>query len=243
MRRRARARLIAVLGAVACFVAHVGTNIAQDSLVIRYHYSGWRTIHIITTVALVISVAVLAFDLATAGLRKLRQKKAVRIEAESTKRREAEQSESKKLRDPEDIRQFFIQICNCGRSQCAGPARQIVEQLNQMNDHQSTFERLLEINDISAVAESTRKLLQDIEDSICDSCREAINRYIINDFDGFERAAKKIHAKNAAVLTEVQSFLKTMADFASGQNNGEDATRCLASYNETIREAMQREDF
>ena len=242
MKKNIRSKLLLIfgVGAVIGTLLKLLTDLRKNDLIIRLHYSGWRTLSAATTVVAIIFGALL-LAVAVIGLcLNWRNKAAQRSEQELARQRQAEANEAKKLRDPEDVRKFFIRICN-ERPHCQ-IAKMIKSQLDKMNEFQSRFENLLEVNDISMSA-NIRRLLQDIEDSICADCKSAINRYIVSDESGFEATAEKVYKKNMEILEKVQSFLDDLADFASGQSCGDDALQNLTDYETTIRASMNEEVF
>ena len=240
MKKHTRSLLIAVASAVICLAAYVGTIANKESLIIRYHYSGWRTINTISVIVLAISGVNLVLNLIFSGYKFWRKQKDARSEREQAAQREAELNESKKLRTPEEVRQYFIKICK-DRPHCQ-IAKMIKDQLDEMNGHQDRFEKLLEVNDIS-MASNIRRVLQDAEDSICADCKSAINRYIVGDDDGFEETANQVYKRNADKLDKVKEFLAQLAAFASGNVTSGDAINNLEIYAETIRESMNEEAF
>ena len=240
MKKHTRNLLISAGVALVCLVFYVYTGANKEGIVIRHHYSGWRTMNTISTIALVLGGALLALSLAIFAFKHWQKRRVARSERELEAKREAELNESKKLRTPEDVRQYFIKICR-ERPQCQ-IAKMIKDQLDEMNGHQDRFEKLLEVNDISMAA-NIKQVLQDAEDSICADCKGAINRYIVEDDTGFEETAELVYKRNAEKLEKVQEFLNRLAEFASGQVTGEDAMRNLEIYGETISASMNEEAF
>ncbi len=242
MKKNIRTKLLAIfgVGAIAGVIMKLIAGLNKNNLIIRMHYSGWRNLDTVATAITAFFGVLLLAGVAIGLCLKWREKMAIRSENEQARQLQAEENEAKKLRKPEDVRQFFIRICK-ERPHCQ-IAKMIKDQLDEMNEYQSRFENLLEVNDISMAA-NIRRLLQDIEDSICADCKSAINRYIVSDESGFEDTAEKVYKKNMEILEKVQSFLGDLADFASGQSNGEDAIRNLTIYETNIRESMNEEGF
>lgn len=236
MKRRTRLLLIALGCTLLCLVLYLSTVIGKDGYVIRYHYSGWRTMNTVATILLAVSGAFLALNLAVSAYIKLRSKREKRFEQEQSMERQAKINESKKLRNPEDVRQFFIRICN--EKPHYRIAHMIKDQLDKMNEQQTRFENLRETNDISMAANITQAL-QDAEDCICADCKSAINKYIVGDEAGFEVTAEEVYFRNSARLDKVQEFLGQLADFVSGKTEGGDAMNNLEIYAEAIRETMK----
>ena len=240
MKKHTRSLLIAIVSTLICLAAYVGTILNKDGMIIRYHYSGWRTINTISSIVLAISGVNLVLNLIYSGYKYRQKQKDARSEQEQAAQREAELNESKKLSTPEEVRQYFIKICKAKpHSQIA---KMIKDQLDEMNEHQDRFEKLLEVNDISS-ASNIREVLQDAEDSICADCKSVINRFIVGDDTGFEETAELVHKRNAAKLEKVKEFLAELAAFASGKITGGDAINNLEIYAETIRESMNEEAF
>ncbi len=237
---RSKLLLIFGAGAVIGTILKLLTDLRKNDLIIRMHYSGWRNLNTALTVAIIIFGVLLLGTVAIGLCLNWRNKTAIRAEREMARRRAAEESEAKKLRNPEDVRRFFIRICS-EKPHCQ-IAKLIKGQLDKMNEFQAKFENLLEINDIS-MASNIRRLLQDIEDSICADCKSAINKYVVSDESGFEDTADRVYKKNEGILGEVQTFLDDLADFASGQSSGDDALKNLNDYEEQIRASMNEEVF
>ena len=241
MKKHARNLLIAAGSALVCLIFYVYTVANKEGLVIRHHYSGWRTLSTVSTILLALSGALLALVVAIYGYKKWQQKQAARFEEKQAAKREADEIESKKLRTPEDIRQFFIDICKA-RPHCQ-IAKMIKDQLDEMNEYQARFEKLLEVNNFQMAADNIRKVLQDAEDSICDDCRSAINAYIIDEEAGFEAAAKTVYDRNEFKLGKVKEFLDKLKAYASGKVTSDDAIQNLEIFGEAISASTNKEDF
>ncbi len=241
MKRVTRSLLVTAGATLLSAIFYFYTVANRDGIVIRHHYSGWRTLSTVGTVLLIATGSVFVLNLAFLAYKAMQNRRELRSEEKLAKQREAEINESKKLRNPEDVRTFFIRICN-ERPHCQ-IAKMIKSQLDEMNECQSRFNNLREINDIS-MAQNIETLLQDIENGICANCKVAINKYIVGDESGFEETAKRVHKKNGEILEKVKSFLTGLTNYASGsQSDGDDAVRNLTVYEETIRESMNEEVF
>ena len=125
----------------------------------------------------------------------------------------------------------------------ANLSHDIVDQLKSMDDYQLRLENLLTINDIGAM-QSAREILQQIEDSICRNCKGIINRFIATDDpDEFVDAANEAISTNRQTLCQVEDFLKTLATYASGQDDGSDAEASLELCCAQMRSMLSEEDF
>ena len=241
MKGRTRVLLAGIGSTLLSLIFYLSTIMGKDGLIIRHHYSGWRTMTTIATVLLAISGTLLALCLFVIVYSMLRNKRQMRLEQEQKMEREARMRESKKLRNPEDVRQFFVQICD-EKPHCQ-IAKLILGQLDKMNEHQNNFDNLKEKNDISTVADNIAQALQEAEDSICEDCKSAINRYIVGDEAGFETIGKMVYERNEHTLEKVQEFLSEVAAFVSSKGRGDEAVANLELYAQRMNDAKSEEGF
>ena len=222
-------------------ILYIYTVANKEGIVIRRHYSGWRSMTTIGTVSLIVTGIALVLNLAYIAYKSIKHRRSLLSQEKQAKQHEMEISEARKLRNPEDVRKFFIRICG-ERPHCQ-VARDIKKQLDEMKEYQQKFANLLEVNDIS-MSKNIEMLLQEIEDGICANCKIAINKYIVGDDIGFEEMAKRVYEKNKDTLEKVRSFLGSLTDFAGGnQTEKDDAIRNLAIYEEKIRESINEEVY
>ena len=241
MKKRTRNLLIAAGAALASLIFYVYTNANKNGIVIRHRYSGWRNMNTASTILLALSGAVLVLILAFYGYMNWRQKKMARSEQEQEAQREADLIESKKLRTPEDIRQFIIGICN-SRPHCQ-TAKLIKDQLDEMNGYQDRLERLLEINDTEMAKETVRGMLQQTENEICDDCRSVINAFVVDDVEGFESAARPVYESNAYKLKKAKEFLDNLKMKASEPVTSGDAVQNLEFFGQAINSSTDKEGY
>ena len=234
-----RAQIASMVAFLICLLTRLIVELFRDSIIINQSYAAWRTISTITMILSVLSGIWFIVSIVASIKRRVERKKKKEAAAASKLREEAANKSKRKLRTPEDVYEYYRNFLNrCEPNTIVhDEIRNVIALLDRMNDCQKRLEQLLEANDLEALGEPIRQIIQEIEDLICTKYKQAINDYIAtNNIDVFIRACQEADRKNSDSIGRVEECLKTMATYANSRtDDGKDAEQTLNVCIEQLR--------
>jgi uncharacterized membrane protein YcjF (UPF0283 family) len=230
MQKRYRSLIFALIIAIIATLFIVLTNVAKDYIIIHFHYRSWSNLTWAARGFAAVSYLFLIARAVVVLLDKIKQAQSQRTRVEQ----EAERMQERKLRTPEDIKAFLSGIGYMGL------VTELIDQLSKMDEYQERLNRLFEINDIDSFS-NIIPLFQQVENEICDNCRTAINHYVAGGKEEFVDSAEEVVKQNDQLLERIQTVLKALANYISGQVTRDGVSEVLDEFVQALATVQKNE--
>lgn len=242
--------ILMVIGWVLLLIRIFAIDGAKDDLIVKYHYSGYNALHIVFCVLPYICFGV---ALGLAAYRLIMGIHMNKADKERAKMQEAERRK-RSLETPEGVYEYASQLHDTALSErkalphvdstvekAIEETRNVIAQLDCMNEIQRNLVRLLELNNVTKLDE-TKDLLQDIENAICmTNVKKLINYYVVGGWEEFLVYSGTIIGENRGLLDEAQGVLDDTTKFVNGGKSLDDVKARVRSFRNVISKFIEEE--